>query len=75
MLHQLLISTLEKHDCRQIVAAGTTFDPQPTRSDRPAACAEHAAGTVLQVAPQGYQLHDRVIRPAQVVVSSGNPDA
>ena len=32
---------------------------------------EQPANTVLFVASQGYQLHDRVIRPSQVIVSSG----
>jgi molecular chaperone GrpE (heat shock protein) len=28
-----------------------------------------AAGTVVGVASKGYRLHDRVVRPAQVIVS------
>ena len=31
---------------------------------------EHPAGTVLMVAQNGYQLHDRVVRPSQVIVST-----
>ena len=27
------------------------------------------AGTIVGVASQGYRLHDRVVRPAQVLVS------
>ena len=32
---------------------------------------DQPANTVLFVASQGYQLYDRVIRPSQVIVSSG----
>jgi molecular chaperone GrpE len=31
--------------------------------------AEHAENTVIDVLEKGYQLHDRLIRPAKVVVS------
>jgi len=31
-----------------------------------------AAGTVVATASRGYKLHDRVVRPAQVVVAKGN---
>ena len=29
--------------------------------------------TVLEELQRGYQLHDRVVRPSQVIVSSGSP--
>jgi molecular chaperone GrpE len=31
---------------------------------------EHADNTVLEVLQKGFRLHDRLIRPAMVVVSS-----
>jgi len=31
------------------------------------------AGHVMMVTQQGYKLHDRVVRPSQVIVSSGAP--
>ena len=43
---------------------------RPFTSDRPAASADKPAHTVVVVAQDGYKLHDRVVRPAQVVVSS-----
>ena len=30
-----------------------------------------APGTVVGAATKGYKLHDRVVRPAQVIVSKG----
>ena len=65
-----LRSVLEKHDIQPIVAEGEPFDPnlheailqQP--SDQP-------SGTVVMVTQPGYRLHDRVVRPSQVIVSAG----
>ncbi len=31
--------------------------------------AEHDENTVLDIVQSGYHLHDRVVRPAQVIVS------
>jgi len=31
--------------------------------------------TVLQVVEMGYRMHDRVVRPARVIVSSVPPEA
>ncbi len=33
---------------------------------------EHPDGTVLMVTQTGYQLHDRVVRPSQVIVSAAS---
>jgi molecular chaperone GrpE len=35
--------------------------------------AEHPAGTIVQELRKGYMLHDRVVRPSQVILSSGAP--
>ena len=34
-----------------------------------------AKGVVVRVMLNGYKLYDRIVRPAQVVVSTGPPDA
>jgi molecular chaperone GrpE len=74
MVADQLRSVLEKHHCRRIPAAGELFDPNfhsaigqvPTRDVPP--------GHVVHVAQEGYQLHDRVVRPAQVLVASEPAD-
>ncbi len=59
-----------KYGVKEIPAEGELFDPNfheaisQMPSDRP-------AGTVAHVALTGFQLHDRVVRPSQVVVSTG----
>jgi molecular chaperone GrpE len=73
MLHQLFLSTLEKHGCRRVPADGMNFDPTLHEAVMQAPSSERPVGSIVQVHQQGYQLHDRVIRPAQVVVSSGPP--
>ena len=35
--------------------------------------ADVPAGHVMMVTQPGYKLHERVVRPAQVIVSSGPP--
>lgn len=66
---------LEQHHCRRIPAVGLTFDPHQHEAIAQEPSVEHAAGTVTRVARHGYQLHDRVVRPAQVLVSLGPPAA
>jgi molecular chaperone GrpE len=75
LLHQLLISTLNKFHCRPIQAHGVQFDPSLHQALAHVPSSEHPEGWVTHVNQPGYRLHDRVIRPAQVVVSSGPPAA
>ncbi len=75
MVHQLLLQLLEKHQCYRVPAAGEAFDPGIHEAIAQYPSAEHPAGHVSHVSQHGYRLHERVIRPAQVVVSSGPPEA
>ena len=74
MVAQLLTMTLERHHCRRIEAQGAPFDPHVHEAIAQLPSAQVPPGTVLEVAQTGYQLHDRVVRPAQVLVS-GRPAA
>ena len=70
MVAKQLDDTLAKHGIREIPASGELFDPNyhEAISQMPGDAPE---GTVAHVAVTGFQMHDRVIRPAQVVVSTG----
>ncbi len=59
-----------KHGVQEIPAEGEEFDPNfhEAISQMPS---EVASGMVAHVAVSGFRLHDRVIRPSQVVVSTG----
>jgi molecular chaperone GrpE len=48
---------------------GTPFDPNVHHAVMQQLSEEHSANTVLMVTQNGYQLHDRVVRPSQVIVS------
>ncbi len=56
-----------------IEAAGKPFDPALHEALMQQPSAEVPAGNVVQEAARGYRMHDRVLRPARVIVSSGKP--
>lgn len=68
-----LVAVLEKHDCQRISAEGQPFDPNQHQAIAQIPSDQHPAGHVIQVAVGGFKLHDRVIRPAQVLVSAAAP--
>jgi len=67
---QTFESVLARHDCKKIDAFSQPFDPAFHEAILQQPSAEHPPQTVLLVAQDGYTLHDRVIRPAQVIVST-----
>ncbi|OHB67004.1 MAG: nucleotide exchange factor GrpE [Planctomycetes bacterium RBG_13_63_9] len=64
-----LEEVLERHRCIRIEALNEPFNPHlhEAISQRPAD--ERPANTVLAVIQSGFRLHDRVVRPSQVIVS------
>jgi molecular chaperone GrpE len=69
MVQRQLISALEKHGVVGFEAKGQPFDPQRHEAIQQIETSEHETGTVLQEYQRGYFLHDRLIRPALVVVA------
>lgn len=70
MVAQQLEGVLGRHNCVRIEALHKPFDPHLHQAIMQQPSADHPAGTVLHVAQEGYQVHDRVLRPAQVIVST-----
>ncbi|MGI9474929.1 MAG: nucleotide exchange factor GrpE [Rubripirellula sp.] len=70
MVAKQLDDTLAKYAILQIPAEGELFDPNfhEAISQMPS---DQPAGMVAHVAQSGFQMHDRVVRPSQVVVSTG----
>ena len=66
-----LQNVLSQHQCVRIETVGTPFDPNIHQAIAQEASSEFPAGTVSREAQSGYKLFDRVIRPAQVFVSTG----
>lgn len=61
---------LREHNVEAIPAMGQIFDPAVHEAIMQQPSEEHDTPTVLNVVQEGYKLHDRVIRPARVIVSS-----
>jgi len=71
MVAQQFSMVLEQHHCKRIDATGEAFDPHLHEAIAQQPSEEHPEGNVMDVAQIGYQLHDRVVRPTQVLVSTG----
>lgn len=66
-----LISVFKKHGIDPIVPeVGDKFDPQLHQAMFEAPVPGTKAGEIIQVAAEGFMLHDRLLRAAQVGVSS-----
>jgi molecular chaperone GrpE len=75
MVADQLTAILQRHHCEPIAAEGAAFDPHLHEAIAQHPSAEHLPGHVCLVAQVGYQLHDRVVRPAQVIVAAPRPAA
>jgi molecular chaperone GrpE len=70
MVAQSLTGTLARHNCTRIEALHKPFDPALHEAIMQQPSDQFAAHTVLAVVQDGYVLYDRVVRPAQVIVST-----
>jgi molecular chaperone GrpE len=66
---RLFLQTLVRFGVKKIAASGQRFDPSLHEALMEADDASHPPGTVTQVLEDGYMIHDRLLRPARVVVS------
>ncbi len=71
MVTEQLSGVLAKYGCKPIQSIGTEFDPNIHEAIAQVPSDEFAAGVVAQELAVGYLLHDRVVRPSNVIVSSG----
>lgn len=66
-----LLNVFKKHGIEVIAPeVGDRFDPQSHQAMFEAPVPDTKAGDIIQVAAEGFMLHDRLLRPAQVGVSS-----
>jgi molecular chaperone GrpE len=70
MVLQQFTGILAKYGCRPIETAGKPFDPNIHQAISQIA-SEHPAGSIAHEVAVGYLLHDRVVRPSCVIVSTG----
>ena len=71
MVAKQLDDTLAKHQINEIPSEGEVFDPNVHEAISQIPSDEVEEGKVAHVAVVGYKMHDRVIRPSQVIVSTG----
>ena len=69
LIMKMLTKAMGDHGLQTIDPAGEAFDPEKHEAMTMLPSAEHDENTVIEVLEKGYQLHDRLIRPAKVVVS------
>ena len=65
-----LEDVLKRHHCLQIEALNRPFDPHLHEAISQQPSDRYAANSVMQVTQSGFQLHDRVVRPSQVIVAA-----
>lgn len=71
MIFHQLRSLLERRGVEAIETVGLPFDPHIHEALMHTSSDEYAEGRVCMEIRKGYRLHGRVLRPAQVAVSSG----
>jgi molecular chaperone GrpE len=71
MMLQQFEQVFAQHHCKLITAevVGEPFDPNRHEAVMQQPSEEHEEHTVLGVTRPGLELHDRIVRPAQVIVS------
>ncbi len=69
LIYKELLRILEKHGIREIELLGKEFDPYLAEAVDREYTQDVPQNVVLRVERKGYWLHDKVLRPAKVVVS------
>ncbi|MGG5369278.1 nucleotide exchange factor GrpE [Enterococcus sp. AZ196] len=70
MVLESLTVALKEEGITEIKAEGESFDPNLHQAVQTVpADNDHKADTIVNVLQKGYQLHDRVLRPAMVIVA------
>lgn len=69
LVRRELLSALGKHGVKVIEAADEAFDPTYHEAMGQAPSTTALPNTVVQVLQKGYLLHDRMLRPARVLVA------
>lgn len=73
-IYSQILDAFRRSGVTRIDALGQTFDPNLHEAVGQLPTTEHPPQTVVQVYRPGYVIHDRVIRPATVIVSVAPPE-
>jgi len=69
LTHKQLVSVFEKFNIAEVHPAGEKFDPHKHQAISMVEHPDAEPNTVVQVLQKGYTLHERVLRPALVMVA------
>ena len=75
LVHDQLLAALSKFGLSTIEAEGAVFNPHQHEALTHLPHPEKPVDTVIQQTRRGYKLGEKLLRAAQVVVSSGSPEA
>lgn len=66
---KMLVQAMEKFSIEEIDPVGEKFDPELHQAMSMQEAEGHESNTVVSVIQKGYRLHDRLLRPALVMVA------
>jgi len=69
MVQAMFLDVLRRHGITPIEAKGQPFDPNVHQAVVKQPTTTVPANTVVEAIEQGFRIHDRVLRPAQVIVA------
>lgn len=69
LIHKEMMNLLLKHNIREVESQGVPFDPSTHEALTSEETDSVPEGHVSRVFKRAYKIHDRLIRPAQVVVA------
>jgi len=72
LMHNMMANVLEKFAIKEVHPQGEKFDPNFHEAMSMVPNPEVESNTVLWVHQKGYTLHDRLLRPARVVVAKNS---
>jgi molecular chaperone GrpE len=71
LIHEQFLKILRNRGIVPIEAVGKPFDPDRHQAVLQQASTDYPAGVVLGEVARGYMMHERVLRPSRVIVSTG----
>jgi molecular chaperone GrpE len=74
MVLRSLLDFLKMHGVTQLTSVGQPFDPQRHEAVDQIESSQHPPNTVVNEFHRGYQIGDRLLRPARVAVAKGAQD-
>ncbi len=69
IIRDQFFDVMQQHGLREITGVCNPFNPSEHEEVGSRQSQEYPDGSVVEVVRPGYRLHDRVLRPSQVVVS------